>query len=293
MLDGTPHFIAPHIEPWQVRPKLHIWAREVRTNMLRAIPSDAYRRAVVSDRIGPVRWHFLGRPEAYEHVFRTALDNYPKAPIMHRMLGPYLGKGIFLAPPEDWHWQRRALAPAFGGGGLRRMAPAMLRVATDTADRLRSEGADGRAVKISFEMRVTAMEMVRHAMLDGLAEEAKELAGHDVPDVDGLHAYRAAAQPNLDRYLEDFGRPTLPDLLNLPNWLRPARFWRRAPTDGPREMLARLVAARRSAAKTGDDLLGLMLEARDPETGRTMTDAEIRDNLMTFIVTGSDTTALA
>ncbi|MEM7441670.1 MAG: cytochrome P450, partial [Pseudomonadota bacterium] len=51
--------------------------------------------------------------------------------------------------------------------------------------------------------------------------------------------------------------------------------------------------ARRNMDGRRNDLLGMMLAARDPETGRTMSDEEIRDNLMTFIVAGSDTTALA
>lgn len=43
---------------------------------------------------------------------------------------------------------------------------------------------------------------------------------------------------------------------------------------------------------TGQDLLDLLLEAQDPQTGRSMTHEELRDNLLTFIVAGHETTAL-
>jgi len=149
-------------------------------------------------------------------------------------------------------------------------------------------------------MRVPAMDMVRHTMFSGLADMVAGLRakGADAPDPDRLGAYRARVQGDLDRFLQDFGRPGLADLLGLPDWCRPARLWRRRPTEAPRRLLERLIAERRQVrTATGetraDDMLDLMLDARDPETGAAMTDAEIRDNLLTFIVTGSDTTARA
>jgi len=50
----------------------------------------------------------------------------------------------------------------------------------------------------------------------------------------------------------------------------------------------------RRTAGAGDvpDLLDLLLEGEDPETGRAMSTAELRDNLLTFIVAGHETTAL-
>ncbi len=49
---------------------------------------------------------------------------------------------------------------------------------------------------------------------------------------------------------------------------------------------------RAEGAKTPPDLLDLLLAGADPETGRTMTTDELRDNLLTFIVAGHETTAL-
>ena len=54
----------------------------------------------------------------------------------------------------------------------------------------------------------------------------------------------------------------------------------------------RITAARRAAVSRSGDLIDLLLSASDPETGRTMTDDEVTDNLLTFVAAGHETTAL-
>ena len=49
---------------------------------------------------------------------------------------------------------------------------------------------------------------------------------------------------------------------------------------------------RRASGETRNDLLGLLLAARDPETGKGLSDDELRDNVITFIGAGHETTAL-
>jgi cytochrome P450 len=55
----------------------------------------------------------------------------------------------------------------------------------------------------------------------------------------------------------------------------------------------RIVTDRRAQAGKQSDLLGSLMAARDPETGRTMTDTEVMKNLLTFITAGHETTAVA
>ena len=56
---------------------------------------------------------------------------------------------------------------------------------------------------------------------------------------------------------------------------------------------ARLVAQRRQGSAARGDLLDLLLQARDEETGRVMTDEELVRNLATFMLAGHETTAVA
>ena len=59
-----------------------------------------------------------------------------------------------------------------------------------------------------------------------------------------------------------------------------------------RSSLMSVIQERRRAPTERNDLVSMLLRASDPETGRTMTDTEIVDNLLTFITAGHETTAL-
>ncbi len=60
-----------------------------------------------------------------------------------------------------------------------------------------------------------------------------------------------------------------------------------------REAVRALVHARSETASAGDDLLGRLLNAKDPETGLAMSEERLVDNMIAFFIAGSDTTALA
>jgi cytochrome P450 len=83
-------------------------------------------------------------------------------------------------------------------------------------------------------------------------------------------------------------------LLRAPAWLPyPGKRRAGAARDHLRGALLRIARERRRAGAPRADLVALLLEARDPETGRAMDDREIADNLLTFITAGHETTALA
>lgn len=290
--DDATRFHAPDLAAPAARGGWFGRLRAVRENMLALVPEASSHTPIVSRRLGPVRWHIVSGPDAFRRVFRDNVANYPKAAMMHRLLGPYLGRGLLLAEGDDWAWQRRALGTAFRRDKLALMAPAMLRVAEATAERVLAKGHDG-TVQFSAEMRRTAMEMVRDTMFTDLAAALGRVKG-TAPDPTRLDRYKETLQDDLESFLHAFGKPSLMDLLNLPPWLRdPLKARRGDPLAGPRALVERLIAERRARGERINDLLDIMLHARDPEDGRRMTDAELADNLVTFIVAGSDTTALA
>ena len=80
----------------------------------------------------------------------------------------------------------------------------------------------------------------------------------------------------------------------LPEWTpHPGYFKTRAATRRLHAETSRLVAARRTSGASRNDILGLLLSARDPETGRTMTDPELIADLYSFIFAGHETSAVA
>ena len=98
----------------------------------------------------------------------------------------------------------------------------------------------------------------------------------------------------IDAYIAAAGKLSLFDILGLPMCVpRPSRVMAGASLKQMKTIADDAVNSRRSAG-AGDvpDLLDLLLEGEDPETGRSMSTAELRDNLLTFIVAGHETTAL-
>jgi cytochrome P450 len=147
--------------------------------------------------------------------------------------------------------------------------------ASRTIERL-SRATD--TIDVHQEMIAATFQIIHSTMLSG---------GDGVID-----EQRAAGA--IETILETVGKPDPLDLLGAPAGL--PRPWGRKARRAVRQIQddAQLVINhRRNKSELGDDLLGLMLSAKDPKTGEQLTNTEIRDNLLTFIAAGHETTALA
>jgi len=105
---------------------------------------------------------------------------------------------------------------------------------------------------------------------------------------------RDAVHRAIDDYIAEAGKLSLFDILGLPDWLpRPGRAMSgRALKDMKRIADGAIDARAERGPSDTPDLLDLLLDGTDPKTKRQMNTAELRDNLLTFIVAGHETTAL-
>jgi cytochrome P450 len=105
---------------------------------------------------------------------------------------------------------------------------------------------------------------------------------------------RDAVHRAIDAYIGEAGKVSILDVLGAPDWVpRPARLRNAQEMDGMRRAADAAIDAR-AARGPGPvpDLLDLLRAGEDPKSGRRMNTGEIRDNLLTFIVAGHETTAL-
>ncbi|WP_292293551.1 cytochrome P450 [Marivita sp.] len=245
-----------------------------RQNLLTIIPDISTRQPIVSGRTG-TRWHMVTDPTAIRHVLLENVDTYPKSIVTKNLLRPAIGDSLFIAEGKHWRWQRRTAAPAFSHRNVAALGPVMTRAATRSADRIAQAG--NRAVNLLDEMITTTFDVISDVTFSGDT-------GFD----------RAAVHRAIDLYIADAGKVSLLDVLGAPDWIpRPGR---NLATNGMGDMKAaadRVIDARQAqGSQDVPDLLDLLLEGEDPKTGRRMTTGEIRDNLLTFIVAGHETTAL-
>ncbi|GAB1361670.1 hypothetical protein MASR1M32_09060 [Rhodobacter sp.] len=145
---------------------LGIWGsfRAGRRNILELIPEIATHAPILSGRTGK-RWHMVMEPGALRHVLRDRLDNYPKSVVTKLVLGPAIGKGMFVAEGADWQWQRRTAAPVFTHRNVSALAPVMTAAAERASARL--DGATGRAADLFDEMVTATFEVISDVTFSG------------------------------------------------------------------------------------------------------------------------------
>lgn len=271
MRDETPVKVALATRPLSVLQTLRV----ARRNLLEIIPRIATTQPMVSGRTG-IRWHMVMDPDALRRILRDRVEAYPKADNVKRILRPAIGDSLFIAEGAHWRWQRQAAAPVFRLRNIRNLGPVMSEAADHVSARL--SAADGKTVDVFSETVATTFEVIANVTFSAEGEMHPE-----------------AVQKAIEAYIASTAKLSLLDIIGAPDWIpRPGRLFRPAPLKRMQRLADRAIARRRETGpKPVPDLLDLLLEAEDSESGRRMNAQELRDNLLTFIVAGHETTALA
>ena len=245
-----------------------------RRNVLSIIPEIAVKQPMVSGKMGK-RWHMVMDPTAIREMLLDRVDDYPKSLVTKNLLRPAIGDSLFIAEGAHWRWQRRAVAPAFSHRNMLNLSPIMTAAAQRSADRIADAGP--RAINMLDEMVTSTFDVISDVTFSG---------------GDGFD--RGAVHRAIDDYIAEAGKLSLFDILGLPDWLpRPGRAMSgRALKDMKRIADGAIDARAERGPSDTPDLLDLLLDGTDPKTKRQMNTAELRDNLLTFIVAGHETTAL-
>lgn len=248
-------------------------AMTARRNVLELIPELAVRQPMVSGRTGK-RWHMVMDPGALRRILKDRVEDYPKSLVTRLILEPAIGQSLFIAEGAHWRWQRLAAAPAFAQRHVEALGPVMTAAAEASARRL---AAASGPVDVFEECVAATFEVISDVTFSG--DEG----------FDGDAVHRA-----IDAYMAGTARMSVLDILGLPGWIpRPGRLFSGGDLRRMKRVADDAIRARRHAGpRPVPDLLDLLRAGEDPETRRRMTDAELRDNLLAFIVAGHETTAL-
>ncbi|MFH6784787.1 MULTISPECIES: cytochrome P450 [Methylobacterium] len=258
---------------------LFAFLRAARANPLTTWYAEHFEQPIVTGEGALGRITVVSEPAAIRHVLVDNAANYRKDDLQRRVLAPGLGNGLLTAEGDEWRLQRRTLAPIFSPRHVAGFEASMSEAAARLARRLKRR--DGQSVDAALEMtRVTLDVLERTIFTHGLARE---------PDALG----RA-----ITRYFEALGPIDPLDVFGMPDWLpRIGRLKARPALRFFAEVVDELIERRRvlvtSGAQAPHDLLTLLLKAQDPETGRGLSDIEVRANIVTFIGAGHETTANA
>jgi cytochrome P450 len=222
-----------------------------------------------------VRFHIPGQhvylfnhPDAIEQVLVTERDRLIKDKLT-RELSMMLGNGLLVSEGAFWRKQRRLAQPAFH----RERVAAYGDVMVSFAERTAASWRDGETRDVHADMMQLTLDIV-----------AKTLFGTDIGDGDVARRIGASLHVLMDRF-SGIGN-LVPLLLPTPGNLRA----KRAIADLDAIVYGIIEERRRSGDK--GDLVSMMIVAASEEDGR-MTDVQLRDEAMTMVLAGHETTALA
>jgi cytochrome P450 len=220
--------------------------------------------------LGTPPFVMLADPAEVKEVFTASPD------VLHpgegaRILQPVVGSNSLILLDEDAHLsQRRLMLPAFHGEQIARLIDVMAQVAGDEVDRWPRD----EAIALHPRLQALTLEIILRTVF-GLDEGARlERLRSAMTEVLAVGTSPASMLPPLQR---DLG-PRTP-------WGRFVRVREQVDAE-----LYALIDERRADEAERDDVLALLLAARH-EDGSPMSAQELRDELMTLLVAGHETTA--
>ncbi|HTT77933.1 MAG TPA: cytochrome P450 [Candidatus Binataceae bacterium] len=244
-------------------------------NPLQTIGRDWPRYGDVTRyRFGAMQVFLVVHPDGVKRVLQENHRNYVKS-FDYQILKRLLGEGLLTSEGRLWLRQRRLMAPMFHRQRIAEFGATMVDCTLKMLDQWNSLASTGNTFDACSEMMRLTLEIVARVLFK--VEIGGELAHEIGRDV--TIANERFGQFDLGTLL-----PWLPTLRNLQ--------FRRA-TRSLNAIVGGIIASRRRIGQDRGDLLSLLLSARDEDTGEAMSDQQIRDEVVTLILAGHETTANA
>jgi cytochrome P450 len=220
--------------------------------------------------------YLVRRPEDIRYILQENQHNFSKQTPGYAALRLVLGNGLVTSEGDFWLRQRRLAQPAFHRQRIAGFAEKMTDLTRQLLERWETSARRGEPLDVASEMMELTLRIVGWTLLS-------TEVGPDSPAVG-----RA-----LNELLPQVLRRSL-SIVRLPRSIpTPKNRSLRAARAALDRVVLRMIAERRQRGGEGSDLLGMLMSARDEETGEAMSDAQLRDEVMTIFLAGHETTANA
>lgn len=219
-------------------------------------------------------FYLVSEPDYVKHILQENNRNYIKGDSVEpaRIL---VGYGLATSDGDLWLTQRRLMQPAFH----RKRLASLGKLMTDTAEQHLSTWEDhresGDPIDLVDEMMALTLQIIVSTMFTkDISEEVGELG---------------EAFTEVLRFIDQrsFGSMGLPIWMPTPKNLRAKRA-----IETIDRIVYRVAEERRGKEEQYEDLLSMLLLARDADTGEGMSPRQLRDEIVTIFFAGHETTAL-
>ena len=217
----------------------------------------------------------LAHPHHARHVLQEHAANYSKRTRGFTVLRDLLREGLLTSEGQHWLRQRRIAQPGFHRARIAGLGDTMTRAATELVDDWLHRAPE--TTDVTADMMTLTLRIVGETLLSTDVTRKADRVG-------------AALNITLRQGNEAIGR-----IIPRPAawWPSPANRRLRAAMQTLDEVILDIIGTRRQGNSDPDDLLSMLLNARDEETGEGMSDRQLRDEVMTIFLAGHETTAIA
>jgi cytochrome P450 len=224
---------------------------------------------------GPLPLNIVTDPDGVQHILEENAANYQHPPLFTRNLSVVMGEGIITTEGDNWMRRRRLIQPAFHKEAMPGFAAVMVESIGHLLDRWQALAERGEVIDVRREMTKLALTVLARGLFSvDWSTDADEIAGWIQTEISHVGARQRSPIP-------------IPETIPLPSNKRFLEARERM--DG---YVFRHIAERRRT-EPGNDLLAMLMQVRDADTGEGMTDRQIRDEITTLFIAGHDTTASA
>jgi cytochrome P450 len=221
-----------------------------------------------------MRVFYLTKPEDIHELLVKHSDEAGKVELVARIARSTFGNGILFSNGAMWKRQRKLMQPVFHHAHVKNYAARMV----DLALKHLATWKPNNTLDLANEMHAMTLRIVVDALFSGDATK-------DIDEIrEAIHDIGAGFAAQASSLFLAF----MPDRFPAPALRRKTRG-----AKSFRRVLERLIAERRKIgeADSPQDLLSALMFSKDPETGETMDDEQLRGELLTLYVAGHETTA--
>lgn len=213
-------------------------------------------------------------PDMVKHIMQDNNKNYVKS-YGYSVLKVLLGEGLLTSEGEFWRKQRRLLQPAFHRDRLASFVSTYAEFGQQLADKWSKEPA-GTVVDVSQGFMEATLNIVSKAMFSTDVGDAMDVVNRE---------FDYANEKLIARITSPF---PMPFWMPLPGVKREEESY-----EAIKNVVAQVIEKRRNSTEKYDDLLAMLMEVEDADTGEKMSNQQIQDEVLTIFLAGHETTAVA
>ena len=226
---------------------------------------------IVQFRVGLDNWYLINNADFVHEITVRRANIFHKPRLAKRLWKPFLGDGILSLDGQEWRHEQKFVKPGFHKKRIDAYGEIMV---THTVDMI-EKWTDGLIDNICVDMTALTLRIVGKTLFDADVQNDASTIG------DAMHTLQECM-------VEHINNP-----IPVPKWW-PSQTNRRKihAIESIENIVRRIINERRHEGRDHGDLLSMMVFTKD-ETGTQMSDKQLRDETMTLVFAGHETTATA